>query len=98
MLTRGFRARLSQGHPAFVTPVLPSLICHPGSTSVREASAVASLCKEETKARKTRVVRNASVLPVPECGMESLYRFGFTQLTLGLGRNLAQQRLGLKCC
>lgn len=62
-------------------------LAHPGSTSGREASAVASLSKEETKARKNKVVRNASLLPVPDHGMESLYRFRFTQPTLCPGKN-----------
>lgn len=99
MFTQGFGARLSQGHSAFATQKSCQLwLAHPCSTSVREDSAVASLCKEETEARKDKVVRNASLLPVPDHGMKSLYRFGFIQLTLGPGRNLTQRRLGLKFC
>lgn len=94
MLTQGFRARVSQGRPAFVTPILPSVIC-PSRQHFREGG---HCCCFSMQKKNPKMVRNASLLPVPEHGMQSLYRFGFTQLTLGPGRNLAQQRLGLKFC
>lgn len=60
--------------------------------------------KKKPRQEKTKVVENASLLPVPDRGTledrhgTKLYRFGVTQLTLGPGRNLTQQRLGLKLC
>lgn len=48
------------------------------------------VCKEETKARRGKVVRHASLVQVTDHGIECLYRPGFIQLIQGSGRSLTQ--------